>query len=145
MPLEEYTGLIGKIAWEFKSKWSNISYEYMDLYNEGILVFIECQKSYNPDRGKFSTFLWKCINQHYVDLIRKEQFVDFPGDEYTFPEVEYKPIMSNISFLRLSEDTKLFINIALNTPVELVNKLGRRHSKVINHYIREIKEQLITY
>jgi hypothetical protein len=145
MSLSDYSGLIGKLAYDFKSQWKFISFEYSDLFNEGVLIFYQCQESFDPKRGAFSTFLWKCIHSHFMEITRHERNkkIEFTGE--LIPDIASKPIMTKPSFFHLSNDTKFMLDAMLNGPIELVNKIGQCSHRKTVHYIHEIKEQMISY
>lgn len=61
--------LIRKIAWSFH-KTSGIDVD--DLFQEASLAYLESMKTYQPNKGKLSTYVWICINNHLKNFLKKE-------------------------------------------------------------------------
>jgi hypothetical protein len=51
---EKYINLIRSFAWRFSK---NYSVSFDDCYQECCLVFLSCQRKYDPAKSKFSTYL----------------------------------------------------------------------------------------
>jgi RNA polymerase sigma factor (sigma-70 family) len=66
----ENLNLIKKIAMSF-SLTTGIDFD--DLCQEASLAYLEAMKTYNPDKGKISTYVWHCIHNHLKNYIKIEQ------------------------------------------------------------------------
>lgn len=51
---------------------SMIYNEEEDLKQEAYLMFVECQKTWNKDRGAFSTYYNTFLRNHFLTLLQKE-------------------------------------------------------------------------
>ena len=74
---EDYMGMMQKIAWSF-TKTTGL--EYDDLLSSAFFAFTECQKWYDPNESRFSTYLHHAcqalIIDHCNDALQwKEAFV----------------------------------------------------------------------
>jgi RNA polymerase sigma factor (sigma-70 family) len=64
--------LIRKVAWSFHK---STGLEWDDLFQEAAIAYYEALESYDPSRGKISTYMWWCMISRLKNY-RKEQ------DEY---------------------------------------------------------------
>lgn len=64
---EDYQALIlNRVrAWRLKLP----GMEYDDLVGEGNLAFCQALKTYNPQKSKFSTYLWNTLQMHFGNLM----------------------------------------------------------------------------
>lgn len=68
--LERNLNLIRKIVWGFVK--GNPGLEFDDLFSEACLACLEAQASYNPDKGKESTFVHHVVTNQLRTLLKKE-------------------------------------------------------------------------
>jgi RNA polymerase sigma factor (sigma-70 family) len=66
----ENLNLIRKIAMSF-SVTTGIDFD--DLCQEASLAYLEAMKTYDPDKGKISTYVWHCIHNHLKNYVKIEQ------------------------------------------------------------------------
>ena len=65
----ENLNLIRKIALSFSA---TTGIDFDDLCQEAALAYLQAMKSYNPEKGKISTYVWHCINNHLKNYVRTE-------------------------------------------------------------------------
>lgn len=101
------------------------SYEMYDLIQEGFIVWLRCQQTFDPDKGLFSGYLYTALRRHYYSITKNERKLkttpiermeDFQV-ENLLPSNEY-PIIP----IGLSEPCRQFIAIASNPPEELLER-----------------------
>ena len=64
--------MLSKLA----NKYQADGMEYDDLFQEFSLVFLNCEKHYDSNKGKFSTYLWtSCTNK--ASELRRKNFTHF--------------------------------------------------------------------
>ena len=68
--LETNIDLIRKIAWSFH--WTT-NEDWDDLFQEAALAYCEALKTYNPNKGKITTYMWHCISSHLVNYLRLQE------------------------------------------------------------------------
>lgn len=65
--------LIRKIAWSFHHA---TGIELDELFSEACLAYCQALKSYDPKRGRITTYVWYCIHSHmknYLDKFHRRQ------------------------------------------------------------------------
>ncbi len=157
----DYQNLIYKLAHRFH-KTTGI--ETDKLISCANIEFVKCQKSYNPIRASFSTYLYIKIRGLFLEMARKknnnpeinspyEKQSNNTADEYLF----FKEILKS-----LSTDAKEVCEIVFNTPIDLIRMLPIKQPRGVNRHqiqkhlrrqgwtftriwgvFREIKESLI--
>ena len=70
MNYKNYKNLIRKQAWAIAKKHH---YDFEELYSEGCLIFVEAQKRYKRNKGKFSTYLYIDLNYRLENYIKKNK------------------------------------------------------------------------
>jgi len=68
--IENHLNLIRKIAWSYVK--GNPGLEFDDLFSEACLALLVAKPSYNSTRAKESSFIWKVVNNHLLDVIGRE-------------------------------------------------------------------------
>ena len=124
---QNYTRLIKKICWSWH-KTTGIEFETLEA--EANVAFVECQKNYNPERGKFSTLLWHAIESHFKNLITPRQKyngtevdledIALSGNSNPEKECILKNLLSNLSF-----EATTIINTVLEAPADLIEMLPK--------------------
>ncbi len=61
---EDYKNMLRKLAWSF-NRTTGLPFE--DLLSSAYLAFCHSLKTYNPDKGKFSTYLYHTARTRLVD------------------------------------------------------------------------------
>ena len=117
---QDYQKLIYARAWN----WSLKSYwDFDDLLAEGNLVFCLARNSFNPEKSCFSTWLWKNLEIHYGNLIRKKKIetVDFDINRIPNPDGNSERTVAIAKLIfQMTDDAKLLVKIVLDTPNDLI-------------------------
>jgi len=72
--LEEHQKLIYKIAWSYHAT-TGLPFE--ELLSDSYIGFMHACQTYTPEKGKFTTCAWDCINSHLKNILkRKKQKAD---------------------------------------------------------------------
>lgn len=69
--IEPHTNLIRKIVWKYVH--DNPGLEFEDLFSEACLICLIKADSYDPSKGKESTFIWHVVNNHMLNLLGRER------------------------------------------------------------------------
>jgi DNA-directed RNA polymerase specialized sigma subunit len=141
-----------------------VQQDYKELFSVGNLAFCKAKQTYDPNKGKFSTWLYAYLDNHMRNFIWKEEvkqnFLKLNYSVYNNIE-EQKTTNSTwfTDFLNsVSKEAKEMISVILNTPNEYADALssmisnktqlrehmaarGMKHH-TINATIAEIREQL---
>jgi hypothetical protein len=82
--LEDFMGLIVAEAKVAKSKIKTFStYDLSDLIDEGVVVFLELEKRFDPDRATFCTALTTCLRNRFYDLVKHSyKSIDSVGEDF---------------------------------------------------------------
>jgi len=69
--IDDYTKLIQRYAYvALKKVKKPPDYDFEDLVQEGVVVFLSAKKAYASDRGcSFKSFLTMCLRQHFGSLV----------------------------------------------------------------------------
>lgn len=70
MDFEQYRRIIMREAHKF-SRYVDFAVPYEDLYSVGCLSYVECLDKYDEKRGKFITFLVRCVRNEMHDFINE--------------------------------------------------------------------------
>ena len=69
--IKKYERYIYYVINLFKKKYYFFSYEDIDLFNEGLILLMECIYSYRDDLDvKFSSYFISCLKKKYLYIIR---------------------------------------------------------------------------
>ena len=99
--MEEYMGLM--ISWANKYTKRNLG-EFDDMRQEVFMVYMRTCDTYNPNVGKFSTYLYTSLRNHMYRLLEnkgreiqtvsldnqleEEQFIDLLESDYIFIDID---------------------------------------------------------
>lgn len=61
--------LIYKIAWSFHN---TTGIDIQELISEATLAYLKSFKKYNKNKGKFSVFIWRCMESALVNFCKQE-------------------------------------------------------------------------
>jgi len=108
--------LIRKIAWSFHKTTGE---DWEDLFQEAALGYLEAMHSYDPKRGKISTYMWWCVTSRLKTYLRKEATLtnhlcsieDHPVDI---------PVVDNPLFESLTDDAQQIARTVLRCPKKFV-------------------------
>ena len=96
--------LIRKIAWNFYNHKTQ-SIDWDDLFQQASLAYLEALKSYNPDKGKLSTYMWTTITNNLKSHLSREERVNGHLD-YVEDIPTDLPKSPDEFFDQLTDDTK---------------------------------------
>ena len=68
--LPENINLIRKIAWSFHHSTGE---DWDDLFQEAALAYCEALKSYNPKKGKITTYMWWSMTSHLKNYLKYQE------------------------------------------------------------------------
>ena len=108
--------LIRKIAWSFHKTTGE---DWEELFQEASLAYLKAIRSYDPKRGKISTYIWWCVVSHLKTYLRKEHTLtdhvcsieDNPADLSVF---------NSQLFEALTEDSQQIAKTVLKCPKKFV-------------------------
>ena len=137
---EDYMKLISKIAWQ----WSKRSgWDFQELMAEGNLVFLEARNGFQSGRFYFSTYLVRCLNNHYISLIGwgRRHHIELDGEVEldSLPSRDGNPerraaLKEMIG--QLSKDARMLVECTLETPRDLLWMMGLHgHAVRISRYM----------
>lgn len=130
----DYQNLIFKLAHRFRQ---TTGIEFNKLVSSANLEFVKCQKTYNPMKSKFSTYLYIKIRGLFLEMARKknnnpiitntncEKINNNTPEEYLF----FKEILKE-----LSTDAKEVVKIVFDTPTDLINMLPKKQPRGVNKH-----------
>ncbi len=130
----ENINLIRKIAWSFHR---TTGLEWDDLFQEAALAYLEALRTYNPEKGRITTYMWWCITSRLKDYLREERKYKQPICSIEDVDVDY-PTACTPLFESLSNDAQLITDIIQATPkkfIALTPQLAKR--RVIKITIRK--------
>jgi len=118
--------LIRKIAWSF---YNTTGIDWQELFSQASLAYCEAISSYNPKKGKITTYLWSCMKSELLNFIKEENKYRSslcPLNDIDMPEIypsqfEYTPISQNE---RTVNAAKKAMQTEKNTRVLLKTKYG---------------------
>jgi len=110
----ENINLIRKIAWSFHT---TTNMECDDLFQEAALAYCEALKSYDPKRGKISTYMWHCIASHLKNYLKEQEKQN--GHVCSMEDINIaRPIYSKACFENLSKDAQEMAEVVLSNPIK---------------------------
>lgn len=104
----ENINLIRKIAWSFHT---TTGLEWDDLFQEAALAYLQALKSYDPDKGKITTYMWWCMSSHlknYLKQHEKYHGVVCPMNGFDLPVSVEDP------FEMISEEAQMVVRKIIN-------------------------------
>ena len=125
--------LIRKIAWSFHKTTGE---DWEDLFQEAALAYLEAMRSYDPSRGKISTYMWWCVTSRLKSYLRKESTLTnhLCSIEDTLADV---PVYNSLVFESLTNDTQQIARTVLLCPKKFVvskrSSAYRRLRRVFRH------------
>jgi len=114
--------LIRKIAWSFHKTTGE---DWEDLFQEAALGYLEAMHSYDPSRGKISTYMWWCVTSRLKTYLRKESTLTNHLCSIEDNPVDI-PIVDNPLFESLTDDAQQIARTVLRCPKKFV--IGKRDS-----------------
>ncbi len=108
----ENINLIRKIAWSFHK---TTGYEWDDLFQEAALAYLNAMKTYNPKRGKITTYVWGCITSHLKSYLRRQNKQSSVLDSIEDVNID-TPVFQDNMFESFSPDAQQIAKVVLRTP-----------------------------
>lgn len=105
--------LIRKLAWSFH-KSSGI--DWKDLFQEASIAAYEAQKSFNPEKGSASTYLWICIHNHLMNYVSSQSLYHEPMETMEDMSTIQAEMETSDLFDKLTEKAKQIANVILTNP-----------------------------
>ena len=111
----ENIDLIRKIAWSFHH---TTGLEFDDLLQEAALAYLHALKTYDPKRGKITTYMWVCMTSHLKNYLKEEyKHIDPVTDSIEDIEPSEHPIINPVPFWEsLSRDAQEITDMILRAP-----------------------------
>lgn len=125
---KDYEKLIQKISWSW-NKTTGMDLE--TLIAEANVAFVECQKYYNPEKGKFSTLLYHAVESKFKNLLAYENQNRHNGIEVELEELAFssckqeKRCVFQDTIVNLSHEAHQIISIVLEAPADLLAMLPK--------------------
>lgn len=107
-------GLIRKIAWSFH-KTTGIEWE--ELFQEAAFAYCKGLKTYNPDKGKITTYMYWFIAGHLKNYLAKE-LKQIPTE--SLDSAAYQTVEIDNFFDKLSKEAQEIADIVLYTPGKFI-------------------------
>jgi len=125
--------LIRKIAWSFHKTTGK---DWEDLFQEASLAYLEALHSYDPSRGKISTYMWWCITSRLKSYLRKESTLTDHLCSIEDTPVDI-PVADTPLFESLTDDAQQIARTVLRCPKKFVvgkrNSAYKRLQRVLRH------------
>jgi len=125
----ENINLIHKIAWSFhKSTGMDVD----DLIQEASLIYLEAIKTYDPSKGKLSTYIWKVTKNHLQYFVTYQN--KWNDKTISIEEVDIdKPVSRYSLFDSLTREAKDIVDVVLSAPAEFDSLIpAKARKRVIN-------------
>lgn len=119
----EDIGVIRKVVWSYIK--TNPGLEFDDLFSEAYIAYLEAKLSYNPAKGKRSTFIYRVVDNRLKSLLSRER------------EREVKEAESEILWLKDPPQTPEQIVIAQERWLEILSILSPEAKAVCSIVINE--------
>jgi DNA-directed RNA polymerase specialized sigma subunit len=128
-------GLIQKIAYSFHAA---TGLEISDLIQEGAYAYLKASKKYNPEKAKFSTYIWNCISLHLINYIHSVNPNVKKGISLvSIDSVQYdKNFLPRYLFESLNKDAQIVAEIVLSHPAQFYRLTQTEAKKLIFHILK---------
>ncbi len=126
----QHKNLIIKKAFSFHFT-TNIPVD--DLIAQGNLIFCEAIKTYDPERSKFSTWLWKRLDRElykYVLSIKKHNKFNINKDPVEIPCFNFDSYIKYVGIKNdLTDEAHQVLSIIINSPHEIFEAIDLTRPK----------------
>lgn len=122
--------LIQKIAYSFHA---TTGMEISDLIQEGVYAYLKASKKYNPEKSKFSTYIWNCISLHLINYMNSvNPNVKKGVSLVSIDSVQYdKTFLPRYLFENLNKDAQVITEIVLSHPEQFYRLTQTEAKKLI--------------
>jgi len=128
----ENINLIHKIAWSFhKSTGMDVD----DLIQEASLIYLEAIKTYDPSKGKLSTYIWKVTKNHLQYFVTYQN--KWNDKTISIEDVDIdKPVSRYSLFDSLTREAKDIVDVVLSAPAEFDSLIPAKARKRVMNKLR---------
>ncbi len=137
----ENIDLIRKVAWSFHNT-TNVNWD--DLFQEAALAYFEGIKTYDPKKGKITTYLWHCMSNRLHTYLREQEcfkFKDWRSNIDSFVSFEEviinKPIEQELWWEVLTEEAYDIAKIVIAAPKPYLKRNKAKVASRIKHIMKE--------
>ncbi len=129
---EDYQQMIRKIAHKKANQFPSIEFE--ELEGRGGLLFVQALEKFDSQKGSFSTFFWRVLNNEMVVWERGHGKIYQPqlGLEDTVQDVpsgvspeEFFEFVDTLE--KMTEEAKDVIHVIFSAPAEIMEGSGPKH------------------
>jgi hypothetical protein len=113
--ISQNINLIRKIAWSYHQ---TTGIEYDDLFQEACLAWLENKPRWNAQKGRITTFMWYCIQNHLNDYLKDQKRFYSPLKELTTKQD--KPVYQKHYFETLPMEAITVAELVLSNPMQYV-------------------------
>lgn len=133
----ENINLIRKIVWSF---YHTTHIDWDELFSEACLAYFNALKTFDPQQGKITTYVWHCISNHLKSYLQQErryrQLFEEPltitsTEENINPLEEFVAAPPNHFAESLSQDASTIVNLITERPHEFDLKVPSEIRKTI--------------
>jgi RNA polymerase sigma factor (sigma-70 family) len=132
----ENIGLIKTIAQSFHH---TTGLDFDDLFQEASLAYLHALRSYDPKRGKITTYMWVCMTSHLKNYLKEEyKHIDPVTDSIEDIEPSEHPITVPVPFWEsLSRDTQEIADMILKAPRPFI----KANKTQVQRRVRQVMHQ----
>ena len=137
--INQHYGLIVSQALFIKTKDKSL---IDDLIQVGILSFIKGVKTFNKDKGGFSTYVSRCIRNGAIDYIKKNkkhEYIHLSEDVTITKEKLWESVPDTLTGI---EKSIVMLKLDNYTRKEIANIL-KKEPKEINSMFKKIKQKIL--
>ena len=128
--------LIRKIAWSFH-RTTGIDWD--ELFQEAALAYLTLQDKYDPDRGEFSTYIWKSLVTHLQTYLQNHEKKNGPICYLEDIELDENPMPVESLFDSFSRDAAEIAELVLGSPVDFDGMIRKNAKRKVIKQLREHK------
>jgi len=138
MSTEIEWNLIRKIAWTFTYK-TNVEFE--ELQAEATLAYLKALKTYDPEKGTMSTWVYIHMKNAIINYLKKEQsfsYIEMPdyiSDESFNRKIKFENVID-----AANSDVKIIYDMVLNRPNYFLSFNSNKAKNIIRTILRENNE-----
>jgi len=135
--MEQYIKLIHRISGSFHL---TTGLDPDDLFQEAVLGYLEAMRTYCPDRGKITTYIWHCVTNALRNYVKQEKKYNTPLVEIEELNTQFKK--SSHLFELLSQEGHQLASLIMEcpeeydilSPSEAISLLGRQAHREGMHW-----------
>ncbi len=128
----ENINLLRKIAWSFH-KSTGLNWD--DLFSEACWLYCKALNSYNPSKGKLSTYVWWLVSSELKDYVKRYRLEKELCCFFEDSKKDY-PVSYSYFFESLSNEAQTIAKLILTTPNKFVVLSSDKIEERIEHIMR---------